>query len=155
MPSVDGVGRYFPLTIFARAEEGEDLAPPELDPHDAWFEPAEGVLLSALEEHAAYESTVDALTRLPTALGAQALASAAPDGLTRMRDGAVVGRFAAGSLATSLAAVRAYDHGNVYASMTYMWTVGGEGFEPLVMASRRLPDPTLFTGMLTGRFDES
>src|SRR5271156_5322194 len=39
MPSVDGIGRSFPLAIFAG--EGEDsLAPPELDPNDAWCEAA-------------------------------------------------------------------------------------------------------------------
>ena len=37
MPSVDGVGRSFPLAIFV-GEGDASLAPPELEPNDAWFE---------------------------------------------------------------------------------------------------------------------
>ena len=40
MPSLDGIGRYFPLTLFACADEGAAIAPPELDPQDQWFEAA-------------------------------------------------------------------------------------------------------------------
>ena len=48
MASIDGVGRHFPLTVFAT--EGEEaLLPPELDPNDAWCEAAEAILLGALE----------------------------------------------------------------------------------------------------------
>ena len=48
MPSVDGVGRYFPLTVFAVAETGGAIPHPELDPQDAWFSQIEDFLLRAL-----------------------------------------------------------------------------------------------------------
>jgi hypothetical protein len=44
MSSLDGVGRYFPLTLFALAPMTMRAAipPPELDSQDDWFDAAEG-----------------------------------------------------------------------------------------------------------------
>ncbi len=64
MPSVDGVGRYFPLTLVARAEAGEDLAPPDIDPHETWLDAAEQILLAALSPDADLEQLIGALDRL-------------------------------------------------------------------------------------------
>jgi type VI secretion system protein ImpM len=52
-----------------------------------------------------------------------------------------------------LAAVRAVDHVHAYAAATYWWTAGGEGITPIAVVATRMPDPNLFTGMLTGSFD--
>ena len=49
MPSVDGVGRYFPLCICACADPGEDISPPGAKPMHRWFDKAETALLKALE----------------------------------------------------------------------------------------------------------
>src|SRR5215211_2120462 len=49
MPSVDGVGRYFPLTVFAIREHPDAILHPELDPQEHWFGELEEFLLSALE----------------------------------------------------------------------------------------------------------
>ena len=35
---------------------------------------------------------------------------------------------------------------------TFWWTVGGEGFESLAMSARRMPGPSRFAEMLTGRY---
>ncbi len=60
MPSVDGVGRSFPLAVFVG--EGEDsLAPPELDPNDEWCDAAEAILLDALEPGAMLEAIAGAV----------------------------------------------------------------------------------------------
>ena len=37
MPSLDGVGRYYPLTLFAYADPGIAIPPPDLDAQDEWF----------------------------------------------------------------------------------------------------------------------
>lgn len=62
MPSVDGVGRYFPLSLIAK---GIDMAPPPLDAQDAWYDAAEHVLLDALEEGREFETTLEALRAMP------------------------------------------------------------------------------------------
>src|ERR1700730_17269395 len=64
LPSVDGVGRAFPLAIFV-GEGDASLAPPELEPNDAWFEAAEAVLLDALEPGATLERIAEKGGALP------------------------------------------------------------------------------------------
>ncbi len=64
MPSVDGVGRSFPLAIFV-GEGDASLAPPELEPNDAWFEAAEAILLDALEPGATLELVAEKVAALP------------------------------------------------------------------------------------------
>jgi type VI secretion system protein ImpM len=56
---------------------------------------------------------------------------------------------------TVLADLRRLDHARLYATASFWWTLGGEGFVPQVMVGRRMPDPYLYTGMLTGRFGEA
>src|ERR1700733_6619221 len=64
MPSGDGVGRSFPPAIFV-GEGDASLAPPELEPNDAWFEAAEAVLLDALEPGATLERIAEKVAALP------------------------------------------------------------------------------------------
>src|SRR6516162_1062266 len=55
MPSVDGVGRYYPLTLLAVAEASSSIPPPDLDPQDHWFAVAEKFLLSTLERSKSFD----------------------------------------------------------------------------------------------------
>ena len=50
MPSVDQVGRYFPLAIMYWAEPGETLAPPLINPIDYWYRRIEERLLAVLSD---------------------------------------------------------------------------------------------------------
>ena len=50
MPSLDKVGRYFPLTLFACADQGATIPPPEIDAQDEWFKAAEDFLISTDHE---------------------------------------------------------------------------------------------------------
>jgi type VI secretion system protein ImpM len=50
MPSVDQVGRYFPLSIMYFAEAGDRLPPPLLSPLDHWYGEIETRLLHSLSE---------------------------------------------------------------------------------------------------------
>ncbi len=51
MPSVDQVGRYFPLSILYVADQGERLPPPLLAPMDDWYAQIDQRLLSVLGDH--------------------------------------------------------------------------------------------------------
>lgn len=67
MPSVDRVGRYFPLTIACLLEADADLGS-LLGGPDSWYEQAEALLLSTLEESSdfdAFESAVASLSAPP------------------------------------------------------------------------------------------
>ncbi len=63
MPSVDGVGRYFPLAILGTVDA--DLPPPERHEQAAWFDAAEALMLDALSEGGTYEDLLAGLAALP------------------------------------------------------------------------------------------
>jgi type VI secretion system protein ImpM len=151
MPSVDGVGRYYPLTVFASAEGGAAIPPPEFEPQDSWFDAMEGLLLSALDEGARYEAFTAAVSAAepPSTSGP----AAAVDGLVRLPDGSIVVPAPPDKVRERLAAIRTQDHAHAYAAATFWWTRGGDGFEPIAIAATRMPHPQLFSAMLTGGFD--
>jgi type VI secretion system protein ImpM len=151
MPSVDGVGRYFPLTVLAAAGPGAAIPPPELDPQDPWFEAVEDFLLQALDPGASYEAVAQRLTALPAPN--DHLLAAPPQDMVRLSDGTIVSAATAAGFPERLAALRVEDHARAYAHASYLWTIGGPNFEPLALTGQALPDPYLFSGLLTGRFD--
>jgi len=149
MPSLDGIGRYFPLTLVAYAENGSAIPPPEFDSQDAWFQVAEDYLLSTLEQDTTFETVTSGLERLVQP------SDDAP--VSRRNDmiemkGGMVAQASERPLTELFASLRMADHANVYASASFWWTIGGEGYQPLAMSGRRLPDPFQFTEMLTGKF---
>jgi type VI secretion system protein ImpM len=81
------------------------------------------------------------------------LLAAPPADMVRLSDGTIVSALAAAGFPERLAALRVEDHARAYAHATCFWTVGGGNFEPLALVGHALPDPYLFTGLLTGHFD--
>jgi type VI secretion system protein ImpM len=151
MPSVDGVGRYFPLTVFACAEEGTAIAPPSLDTQEAWYQAIERLLLFALDEEARFEAI--AATLDASAPPAVVNTDIRLDGAIQAADGSVIVPVGPAALRETLVAARPEDHGYLRAQATFWWTAGGESFRPLAVVGPRMPDPELFAGMLTGSFD--
>lgn len=64
MPSVDRVGRYFPLTVACLLPADADLASLP-GAHEAWFAGAEAVMLQSLEEGAQFEAFEAGVQALP------------------------------------------------------------------------------------------
>jgi type VI secretion system protein ImpM len=150
MPSLDGVGRYYPLTVFVRTGEGGALPPPEFEPQTQWFRAAEEFLLSTLDEGTAFESTSIALDQLP--LPSERVPPFAKREAAALSDGSRLIEAGTDSFADIFASARMADHAAAYSASSFWWTVGGEGFPALTLAKRRMPDPFVFTGMLTGDF---
>jgi type VI secretion system protein ImpM len=148
MPSLDGLGRYFPLTVFSCAEDRSAIAPPEIDAHDEWYAAAEEFLLATLGHDISFEEITDALERLEPPRVAFAMAQ--PPATAAISNG-LVARVAGRPLPELFSSMRVADAGS-YSSSTYWWTIGGEGYEPFAISGTRMPDPFLFTEMLTGRF---
>ena len=108
-------------------------------------------MLSGLEESARYEA-------LTEALDAVAAPSTQPpkvevEGLTRVADGCAVMPAPPQALSQIFASVRAQNHEHAYATTTFWWTLGGADYAPLAIVATRMPNPHVFTGMLTGRFE--
>jgi type VI secretion system protein ImpM len=149
MPSVDGVGRYFPLVVLCCAEGSDSIPPPDLDPQDAWFEKAENLLLSALADGATFEGVTDALQNLPPAFAH--LRAEPPGGMVRLPDGTILIPASPASLPGRLDAIRVEDYARAYATRTVWWSVGGEDFPPLALVAQRMPAPSVFTTLLLGQ----
>ena len=150
MPSLDGVGRYFPLSAFVRATDGAVLPPPEFEPQTPWFTAIENLLLSALEEgtrlesiRAALDAMADPSDRVPPSAKRDAL---------KLTDGSVVIEAGQNPFADVFTSARLAGHAQAYADQSFWWTTGGEGFPAMALARRGMPDPFLFAGMLTGDF---
>ena len=127
MPSVDGVGRSFPLAIFV-GEGDASLAPPELEPNDAWFEAAEAVLLEALEPGATLERIAEKVAGLPAPALEPRITK--DGGFEQLAEGGVLARDM-GEVSAAFLAARRFGRRRAFASQTFWWTIGGEGFPRL------------------------
>ncbi len=149
MPSVDGVGRSFPLAVFA-GEGGASLLPPELDSNDQWCEAAEAILLDALEPNASFEAIAARVAAMaPPALQPRA---AEISGIEELPEGGVLVRDIDRQLSLAFRAARRFGHRHTFASQSFWWTIGGEGFTPLALSLVGLPPAARFADMLTGAF---
>jgi len=149
--SMDGLGRYFPLTLIAMASTSESLAPPEIDPQDQWFAAAEGFLFMTLEEKRGFEDVTHALEAMPSPVAAKPCLTT--PGTVVLPDQGAVTHVTTDSFTGAFADARVAGHMQTYAATTCWWTAGGEGYAPVVLTAFRMPDPYLYANMLTGRFE--
>jgi type VI secretion system protein ImpM len=148
MPSVDGVGRYYPLTLLAVADQSYSIPPADLNPQDQWFAAAEEFLLSTLDLTRSFDEISTALDAMPTPLVETTIGSS--------REILAVGDATVGMVATgrafqdSLVMLRHSNHWSS-AAASFWWTEGGGNFPPMALCSRGMPDPFRYSIMLTGR----
>lgn len=150
MPSVDGVGRYFPLTAFACAPEGMSIAPPTADAMDGWFETIEAKMLAVLEADGAADPAEVAAALPAPAFAARAKPAPPP---VRPAETMAVWLAPGDDVSGILRHLDQRDRDTVHAGRSYFWTLGGENYRSQVLACAGLPDPNLFAGFLTGKFD--
>jgi type VI secretion system protein ImpM len=148
MASMDGVGRYFPLTVAGFAEAGDICPPPEIAPREEWFAAIEDFLIGTLDADRSFEQTMAALERLPPDPAAPEF----PDSVSALAPFAGVRAPAPAGFADAFGRLRLADCRRAYAGTSFWWTAGGKDYDPLAVAVSRMPDPNLFAGMLTGDF---
>ena len=153
MSSLDGMGRYYPLTLFACANQDDALAPPDIDAHDEWFAAAENFLLSTLDKNVTFEAVTNALDQLeaPTHQPTRS----PPADMSIPSSGVIASLLGNRSFSDLCALLRTANHPSIYAAASFWWTAGGGDYQPFGFCCRRMPDPMLFTGMLTGRVDSA
>jgi type VI secretion system protein ImpM len=149
MPSLDKVGRYFPLTLLACADQGATIAPPEICSQDDWFSAAEDFLISTLDQEKTFEAAAQELNELAMPLQTSL---ARPTDVFAERNATVSTGNGERPFSEIFSSLRQADHDKIYAGSTFWWTVGGEDFAPMAFCVKRMPDPFLFAGMLTGQF---
>lgn len=129
MPSIDALGRLFPLTLIGAAEPEEDLASPDLDSREAWFARVESFLLSTLDWRMSFETAAAALE----GLGALSPAERAP------------------CPSEIFAAMRAERSDFARSTASFWWTIGGDDCGPLAYLQEFMPPPAALADMLTVR----
>ncbi|HWG07003.1 MAG TPA: type VI secretion system-associated protein TagF [Beijerinckiaceae bacterium] len=149
MSSMDGVGRYFPLTVLGYADEGEDIPPPEINSQDGWFGVVEEFLLWTLESNNAFESVSAALGDLPSP---ECEIGGRSDRVEIVSGSAAVVKLDGETFDETFAIVRNADHARFYEAATFWWSAGGVGYDPRAFSCARMPDAVVYTSMLTGRF---
>ena len=151
MPSLDGVGRYYPLTLHAVGDSSAPIVPPDIDAQDEWFNMSENFLLSTLDRDIAFEEVSSALDRLPVPRTQNS--GEGDDRIVRLGEGMAGMISAADGFSGSLSSLRATSP-EVYAAASFWWTSGGGDFPPLVLSCRGLPDPYRYSTLLSGNLGE-
>jgi type VI secretion system protein ImpM len=141
MSSLDGIGRYFPLTLFACADDNATIPPPELNSQDDWFDAAEEFLLSTLDQGASFEEITARLDKSLTPHQEFIEANQTLGFFPEDHDFGDVFR-----------SMRTQAHHKIFSGSTFWWTIGGDGFPPVALCGRHMPDPYVFSAMLTGEF---
>lgn len=150
MPSVDGAGRYFPLTVLALATEGRSFMPPGDSASEAALAALETLCLSVLEPGASYDAFLAALHALPMpptrdVPPAEPAAFISPGGA----EGGAPDAFMTGQMPRLLVS----ETRRAEASASRWWTSGGEDYPPRLIGMAGLPTDETFSAMLSGRFD--
>lgn len=144
MPSVDGVGRFFPLAILYCAEADEDIPPPVFEPRGDWYGAIEDRLLSVLDPE--IETAPDRLTEgLPKPVAAGAISGPLAADTKRgfaWRGDEDVDAFVTTLVASELRALAP--------TRSYWWTRGTAESGAMVYSRNALPDPFFYTLMIRG-----
>ncbi|SON55885.1 type VI secretion-associated protein, family [Hartmannibacter diazotrophicus] len=147
MPSVDGVGRFFPLSLLALGEGEQEFALPMADRADDWFEAAEAAMLTALDQEAPAggEAILSGIPSLPP------LAPAWPQ-LADLDQQSVRGALLAEGedVEEVLMRLTRADHLEASAARSYWWSSGGDRFGAMAFCCSGLPDPYGFVSMMNG-----
>lgn len=139
VPSCDGIGRSYPLTLVAAG----DIAPPDQDAREDWFAEAEALLLEARQGSRDYQQTLDELHRLmPPSAGLPA------EGIEVHSYGFST-RYAASDARSAIASLAAASHPLLLGSVSLWWTRGTVGREPRAyLLTRGMPEPSFFATLI-------
>jgi type VI secretion system protein ImpM len=142
MPSVDRVGRHFPLTIAAVADPfRSDL--PMLSAAGGWFDALEHLALLALNEDFPLDELDTALMDLPMPLGEETTLRIH----TMLHKGDTIAS-ALPAMASALTRLAPEHH-------SLWWTEGSLQVQPCMLAHRGLPHAAAFSAMITGAWEDA
>lgn len=159
VPSVDRVGRYFPLTVVAQLQVG--LCPLDVAcGASAWFEAAEGLVIDALEAEALDIDAFDeSIGRLGEPLATQSASESASlmNALNASTFPMQAGRWhvpleSAQSLQRAINVLAYREMSRASQPLTLWWTEGSAAVGASWLTSRGLPEASAFAAMLSGNW---
>ncbi len=148
MPSVDRVGRYFPLSLVAVLPENAE--PVELPASAAaWFNDAESIVRSTLEDAFDFDRFDEQVASLgpPPAPSPQSPPAVAASGLR-------VSLAASEGVADAYRRIAREHLASNYPRCSLWWTSGSSDISPTLLVCGGLPTPEAFGGFLDGRWDQ-
>ena len=155
MPSVDRVGRYYPLVLAALLRgcaNPADLAAAA----GSWYARAEALARSSLEAEfdlAAFDKLVAQLG-LPANASTEDAADFVPDGAVGPEGGLRLGLAGGGDLVTAYASIVHRILLSTFSRYSLWWTAGSERVEPSLLISGGLPRAERFAAFLDGRWEK-
>ncbi|MFT4908703.1 MAG: type VI secretion system ImpM family protein [Oleispira sp.] len=154
IPSVDSVGRYFPLTV-AQAVDAKAIPFMLSDMANQWFQNIEDLLLDLLE---GYEPNLQVFDAKIAALQPKWISDIAeiPTGQASM-DKAFNLRLEVNSANTINHSVSSFMLHNMIATkkgFTFWWNEGSEAYQPSILLADKLPATDQFCGLLDGSWHE-
>lgn len=159
VPSVDRVGRYFPLTVIAQlAADDCPLAIACESPE--WFDSAESLVLDALQAEALDFDTFDEQVALLRERLDGARASEASRLMASVRNSDFPGRVSrwhvplggVTSLQSAVNALAYREMSRALQPLALWWTQGSGALAPSWLSTSGLPEPRTFVAMLTGNW---
>jgi type VI secretion system protein ImpM len=153
LPSVDRVGRYFPLTVVVELPVGIPAAEFATAAGD-WFEKIEELCADALQNPAfdlgAFDAALEASAERLSGVDRLHAATVFPGNSSQWHwPTASVNAFGAAVSAPLLSMAQ-----GALRPMTMWWTAGSELIEPCVLLNRALPRPDSFAALLAGTWDD-
>lgn len=156
MPSVDRVGRYFPLTLAAPLQPN-DTAPRIINDATAWFNSAETLILSCLEDGFDLESFDQRLANLGVPSSSPSIADGVVEPKLVDTTKSSAWRIATPStvdLCTAFPPLLHRTLSELFFAYSLWWTQGSERVSPSLLACQGLPPIHGYTAMLAGDWQE-
>lgn len=151
IPSVDEVGRFFPLTL---AHVGEHTPWSAYLDASSWYPQAEQVLLSALDESVGYARLVDDVERLaePSFRALPQFRSSLP--ARSGTRGCVVLTTPETQRLDAVTGLTERAYGRLLGPHSLWWTQGSERIEPCLLVSAGLPEAGQLAAMFDGEWQQ-
>ena len=143
MPSVDGVGRYFPLSVCACTTNGSRLVAPPSQELNVWHDACEQFLLRMLEDKLEGDPST-LLAELPFAPFNNDVLS------PPVIDNPATWIAQEGSLDAAFASLQARNEDALHGKRSYWWTMGGANHQANLIAHVGRTSPDFMTVMLKG-----
>ncbi|WP_078085368.1 type VI secretion system-associated protein TagF [Microbulbifer mangrovi] len=138
VPSVDSVGRYFPVTLAAPLENGANLFSVQIDAGE-WYEQASALAIDALQNALSADQVLD---RFPPLVDLPGNALAADN------DGDLLSLSGASRISQHYPSMLEFLVKEKHNSFSLWWCEGSQHLAPTSLLSPGLPDPGNYCAML-------
>ena len=151
MPSVDSVGRYYPLTIASSTNSGPTTV---LDDHDDWYAACEQIALSTLNDNFSFDVFMEQISKFAPLPNRQLRPNQSICAYTASQATAITLRYGAGGhmIGDVYSALADDQFRGSHRNYSLWWTGGGENFPATLLVCEGLPSVGQFSALLDGQY---